>query len=225
MIADLLESNDEAVEREYVGSARIEDGVQALVTSIANKLSFDPTTKAARKGGYRRALSRSTKQSGGNRSFVLLIGDLGSHHSTLSADVFRGFAIADKIAPFAVINDQDARAARSFTLIHELAHIWLGQTGVSGDPEPYLPLSQTARVERFCDDVASQFLLPTLALSTKPTFERSNREAAAALIKDIADQWSVSEPMVAYRFSRLAMGLSRCLSLSLCGIRGALASS
>jgi hypothetical protein len=56
--------------------------------------------------------------------FVLLVGDLGSHHSPLSQEVFRGFALADKRVPFIVINDQDAKTARSFTLIHELTHIF-----------------------------------------------------------------------------------------------------
>ena len=64
--------------------------------------------------------------------FVLLIGNLGSHHSALGLEAFRGFALADPIAPFIVINDQDAKAAWSFTLLHELAHLWVGATGVSG---------------------------------------------------------------------------------------------
>jgi hypothetical protein len=35
--------------------------------------------------------------------------------------VFRGFAPADDLAPFIVINDNDP--AHSFTLLHELVHI------------------------------------------------------------------------------------------------------
>ena len=74
-----------------------------------------------------------------------LAGDLGSYHTELSADVFRGFAISDKVAPFIVINDKDARAARSFTLVHELAHIWLDESGVSGAPSPDAPRSPQDR--------------------------------------------------------------------------------
>jgi Zn-dependent peptidase ImmA (M78 family) len=62
--------------------------------------------------------------------FVLLKGDLGSHHTAIDLQTFRGFALADPVAPFVVINDQDSKSAWSFTLIHELAHLWLGQTGV-----------------------------------------------------------------------------------------------
>ena len=82
--------------------------------------------------------------------FVLLAENLGSHHSAIPVSAFRGFAIADPIAPFIVINDGDAKAAWSFTLLHELAHLWLGATGVSGGvPE--------MQIERFCCDVAGEF--------------------------------------------------------------------
>ena len=58
-------------------------------------------------------------------------GDLGSHHTTIDVKVFRGFALADRFAPFVVINDKDAAEAWSFTLLHELCHLFLGETGVS----------------------------------------------------------------------------------------------
>ena len=59
--------------------------------------------------------------------FVLLQGDPGSHHTAVDVEVFRGLAIADDVAPFVVINDNDSRAAWSFTLLHEWTHLLLGQ--------------------------------------------------------------------------------------------------
>ena len=94
--------------------------------------------------------------------FVLLMGDLGNYHSAISVETFRGFAIADPVAPFIAINDRDSHAAWSFTLLHELAHLCLGQTGISA-------LRGDAEVERFCNLVAGEFLLPGAA----------SREAAA----------------------------------------------
>jgi Zn-dependent peptidase ImmA (M78 family) len=138
------------------------------------------------------------------RVFVLLIGDLGSHHSTVSEKVFRGFAIADPIAPLVVINDQDARAARSFTLIHELAHIWLGETGISGTPESGEPTTRKGRVEQFCNDVASEFLLPELALrQSAPIGSPGDKDEVTRSVRAMAALWSVSEPMVAYRLQRI----------------------
>ena len=102
-----------------------------------------------------------------------------------------------------VINDQDARTARSFTLVHELAHIWLDESGVSGEPSPDTPQSHEDRIERFCNDVAGAFLLPASALHTRPAgLDAEDKESAAAAISALADDWSVSEPMAAYRLSR-----------------------
>ena len=133
--------------------------------------------------------------------FVLLVGNLGSHHTNISERIFRGFAISDDIAPFIVINDQDAVSARSFTLVHELAHIFMGSTGVSDAPSTVASNTESARVERFCNDVASEFLLP---LETIQGFDRfENFDFAAGAIAKVAEGQKVSEAMVAYRFWRI----------------------
>lgn len=97
---------------------------------------------------------------------MLLLGNLGSHHTNISVETFRGFAIADPIAPFIVINDQDARQAWAFTALHELAHLWLGVTGVSG-------ASFEAAIEKYCNDVASEILLPAAEIVALPELRRA----------------------------------------------------
>ena len=73
----------------------------------------------------------------------------------LSVDEFRGFAIADPLAPVIFINQADAPSARLFTLIHELAHVWIGQSGIS-DASP----DSSRREEVFCNAIAAEFLVP-----------------------------------------------------------------
>ncbi len=127
--------------------------------------------------------------------FVLLLGNLGSHHTNIDLETFRGFALADEIAPFVVINDQDHHGAWSFTLLHELAHLWLGQTGVSGGrPE--------RAVEKFCNDVASEFLLPTGELDQLKAAVSSDIATTAARISEFAEARNVSRSMVAYKLFR-----------------------
>jgi Zn-dependent peptidase ImmA (M78 family) len=79
-------------------------------------------------------------------------------HRPLSVDQFRGFAIADSYAPLVFINGQDARAAQIFTFAHEVAHIWVGASGVSN--APLKPVEGLLNIEKFCNKVAAEFLVP-----------------------------------------------------------------
>lgn len=94
--------------------------------------------------------------------WVMKTGYVGSNtRRTLSVHEFRGFAIADDIAPLVFVNGRDARPAQAFTLAHELAHIWLGQSGIS---DPYLNrrIEEDTGIERICNAIAAEVLVPRL---------------------------------------------------------------
>lgn len=76
----------------------------------------------------------------------------------LDKDELQGFAIADPFAPFVFINSQDWDAPQLFTLIHELAHLWIAETGISNDIE--LESKNSNSIERFCNEVAANVLMP-----------------------------------------------------------------
>jgi len=202
MVKVLLEDENDIPELTYVGSASTQQPVQSVASSIATTIGFDYQNFGTRKGlSDADALFEKLRQKAETVGiFVMLAGDLGSHHTRISPEMFRGFTICDKISPFVVINDQDAKAARSFTLIHELAHIWLDQPGVSGQPTTNTPTSLHSRIERFCNDVAGEFLLPDCALNSYPI--EHEKESVSAVVEDIADRWLVSESMTAYRLNR-----------------------
>jgi Zn-dependent peptidase ImmA (M78 family) len=110
-------------------------------------------------------------------------------------EAFRGFALADDVAPFVVLNDQDARSAWSFTLVHELAHLWLGTTGVSG-------VFADAQIEKFCNDVAGNLLLPANELPLVGVDLKTDVETAARRIGEFAEERHLSRSMVAYSLLR-----------------------
>ncbi len=127
--------------------------------------------------------------------FVLLKGDLGSRHTAIDVEVFRGLAIADDVAPFVVINDNDSRAAWSFTLLHELTHLLLGQTGFSG-------VNSGTEIEEFCNNVAAEWLLPARTLDEIEIDRGQHLVEQKHRIGEFARARNLSRTMVAYRLLR-----------------------
>ncbi|MER8745182.1 MULTISPECIES: XRE family transcriptional regulator [unclassified Mesorhizobium] len=193
MVRSLLEVEDEAKKLSFVGSFDANGSTKALAKEIKDALSFNLTQ--FRRGGRNDAfayLRNLTEQIG---VFVLLIGNLGSHHSALDVELFRGVALADPIAPFVVINDQDSEAAWSFSLLHELAHIWIGRTGISG-------ANPSTAVEVFCNDVAGQILMPEGEAGREDALRGAPTEQVIARIRQLAEAWRVSHSAVNYKLFR-----------------------
>lgn len=197
LVKAALEEAEEDEPLSFVRSAKISDGVETLVAAMRATLgvSLMEFRRQRTVDDAFRLLRDRAEQSG---VFVLLMGNLGSHHTAIDARVFRGFALADPVAPFVVVNEQDSHAAWSFTLVHELVHLWLGQTGVSGyDGE--------GEVEKFCDGVAARFLLDPAELSELVVASHADIGELKAAIGAFAGMRKLSRKMVAYNMLRLGM--------------------
>lgn len=198
LVHEILEDEEEAVRRPFVRSMPQHANSTAVSDAIRATLEF--ATEAQRRArspeqlfGQLRAAAERTGV------YVLLLGDLGSPQSDIGEHVFRGFALADDVTPFVVINDNDAAAGRSFSLIHELAHIFIGASGISGP----LRRSPAHGVERLCNDAASHFLLPPGAVEQVAEGAKgADAERADELSAVIAERWHVSQGVVVYRFVR-----------------------
>ena len=196
LVRETLEDDDYAVEIELVGSAKgIRDAAE-LSTEIARSIDFDRAAYRARaKGEDAFAYLRALVEAKG--VFVLLAGDCGHWSTAIEVGIFRGFALADRLAPFIVINDQDAKSAWSFTLLHELAHLLIGETGISGG-------APAAGIEQLCNDAAAAVLVDRdEVLGLRQLLQESDSDIN--VISGFADQARISQSMVAYQLFRVGV--------------------
>lgn len=103
---------------------------------------------------------------------------------------FRGFSLVDARAPLIFVNGADHPAAHAFTLAHELAHLALGQAGVSNED---LGEFRHEQVEAWCDAVASELLAPSDQVAIARDDDGVQQAARALTLT-----WRVS-PLVAVR--------------------------
>ena len=195
IIRDLLEQT-ESRKVDYVASVKMGIPPEILAQRITDRLGFSlgEFRKQATVDAAFAYLRGRVEASG---AFVLLLGNLGSHHTNIPSGVFRGYAIADSVAPLIVVNDQDAHVAWAFTTLHELTHLWLGTTGVSG-------ASTDMQVESYCNSVAGQVLLPNAEMNDlhDVAVDASLQETVAAIAQFAATR-HISRAMVAYKLMRV----------------------
>jgi Zn-dependent peptidase ImmA (M78 family) len=79
-------------------------------------------------------------------------------HRKITVDECRGFVLVDDIAPFMFVNSADYKSAQMFTLAHELAHIWIGESA-GFDFRQMLPAQNETEI--LCDKIAAEFLVPS----------------------------------------------------------------
>lgn len=155
----LVESGQERLP--FVGAHAMNAGVEKVVLSMRDTLGLTEewTRESA---GWQQALRQLRAHADAVGILVVVNGVVGNNtNRALSVDEFRGFAIADPWAPLIFINGADAKSAQMFTMAHELAHLWLGQSGVSNLVELQ---PGDHRIERFCNAAAAEFLVPAKAL-------------------------------------------------------------
>lgn len=190
LIKSLLLDIDEAHPKQFVGSLSFDVSVNDAAAFVRELLglSLDAFRRYRKPEESFSYLRRCVEGLG---VYVLLIGNLGSHHTDIPVEAFRGFALADSVAPVIVINDQDAPSARSFTLLHELAHILLGATGISGS-------KAEIQIERYCNEVASKTLVPHGEVEGKD-WPIDNLNSLLMAVSQFGASINVSGSLVAYR--------------------------
>ena len=132
----------------FVSSANQTNDIEKIAERIQHALGFD-IEERRQMPTWTDALRRFIEQADALGVLVMVSGVVGSNNKRkLDPQEFRGFALADDLAPLVFINGSDTKAAQMFTLAHELAHIWLGQSAVSDAQAMQIPENE---IERWCN--------------------------------------------------------------------------
>lgn len=184
----------EAGPLEFVGSARLRDDPAAVGLEMRRIVGVHEGW-AAEVPSWQEAVGELRRRIEQLGVLAVINGVVGNNtQRKLSVTEFRGFALTDPFAPLIFVNGADAKSAQMFTLAHELAHVWLGPEGegLSGF-EALFP--GDARVEKFCDQAAAEFLVPAREL--REHWRR--QEGGAEGFERLARQFKVSPVVIGRR--------------------------
>jgi Zn-dependent peptidase ImmA (M78 family)/DNA-binding XRE family transcriptional regulator len=181
----ISEMNEENNERKlpFVGKFSIKDNPEIVAADILETLNITPS-KYETENPIKEWISKSEAKG-------IFVSRTSFIHSKLKLDSeeLQGFAIADPYAPFVFINSDDWNAPQLFTLVHELAHIWIAETGISNDVEPNLKNNNKLHpIELFCNEVAANALIPKDYIRglDKTIFENSKEVFKASKILGVS---------------------------------------
>lgn len=147
----------------FVGSALTKEAPEAVAQRMREALGLS-SEERRRLPTWTDALRQLIAKAEDAGVMVMTSSIVGSNsHRKLEVDEFRGFALADDLAPLVFLNGSDSKAAQMFTLAHELAHLCLGTSGVSDTVAGQVPNQHT---ERWCNQVAAELLMPLQDVKT-----------------------------------------------------------
>jgi Zn-dependent peptidase ImmA (M78 family)/transcriptional regulator with XRE-family HTH domain len=174
----------------FVGTLTTDVDIVEAARQMRTVLSFEPGERGST---WSEAFSRLLNGVDEQGVLVMVNGIVGSNtHRKLDPEEFRGFALSDDLAPLIFVNGADTKAAQIFTLAHELAHIWLGESGVD---DADMAGSPTNVIERWCNAVAAEFLVPAADLQGV----QLDRDDLTEDLQRLARQFKVSTLVVLRR--------------------------
>jgi Zn-dependent peptidase ImmA (M78 family)/DNA-binding XRE family transcriptional regulator len=153
-ISEVYAENDE-IKLPFVGRFTIHDNPQIVAKDILKTLNINP--------GKYKTETPIKEWIDAAESNGIFISRTSFIHSRLKLDAeeLQGFAISDSYAPFVFVNSEDWNAPQLFTLVHELAHIWIAETGLSNEFEQEIRINKNSHpVELFCNKIAANALMP-----------------------------------------------------------------
>ena len=118
-------------------------------------------------------------------TIVMMSGIVGSNtHRALDINEFRAFAVVDEYAPLIFINSNDSINGKLFSLIHEFAHICIGENSLFNDRDS--SGLQVTKTETLCNAIAGEILVPhSIFIKAWDTIEgKDNQEEKIKILSD-----------------------------------------
>ena len=179
----------------FVGTKSIDDEPKKVAREIAEFIGFGMRERAECKT-WEEALRLLRERIEDAGVLVMNSGIVGANtHRKLNVEEFRGFALSDDLAPLIFVNGADTKAGQIFTLAHELAHLWQGQTALSN-----IGMRNTRgfrQEEVWCNRVAAELLVPMDAL--REELAASNTRDVRELKNELARHFKVSTLVILRR--------------------------
>lgn len=128
---------------------------------------------------------------------VMMSGIVGNNtHRILDTNEFRAFALVDKKAPLIFINSNDSFNGKLFSLLHEFAHICLGENSLFNDR--YGSIDKVSATEKICNALAAEILVPEHIFLEK--WKKQIREKdEEATIRELAKYFKCGYTVIARR--------------------------
>lgn len=172
----------------FIGSASVSSAPERIAHQIRKTLQFEPADRAAIPT-WEESLRQLIIRIEDLGVLVKVSGIVGSNtQRRLKADEFRGFVLADDIAPLIFVNGTDTKAGQIFTLIHEFAHLFLGESALS---DSAFAKPSASSHELWCNKVAAEVLVPRTLLSAD-----FNGTVTTEELKRLARRYKVSTLVV-----------------------------
>lgn len=129
------------------------------------------------------------------------VGIICLQFSGVSVREARGFSILYDHLPVIAVNARDVPHARVFSLLHETAHLMLGSTGLCDLSTPRRGRRKTDAIEVFCNKVAGETLVPTVALRKQAVVREHHQGTAWSddELNELASSFHVSQEVVVRR--------------------------
>jgi Zn-dependent peptidase ImmA (M78 family)/transcriptional regulator with XRE-family HTH domain len=185
-------------------TAKVDEDPEAVARRVRTRLGVDLSKQVkwrqpdAAFRGWREAIENSG----------VLVSVLGGAHHQVPLSEVRGFAIAEQPVPMIAVNAQDRSFGRVFTLMHELAHVALGESVYEDELEDLSRLPAPNRAtETFCNRVAAAVLMPKDALFSERLLANAGPESAYSDedVSYLAQRYGVSREALLVRLADLRL--------------------